>query len=1018
MKRLGIILLTLFGLLSVQTEAQTIYGYAIYGDVPYEYEDLRSNIEVSIPAVVSGQDIQGSSVYSTPVDQDGLAWTGQGLSGSHACQNYASLSIRFASDQTMTLTDKMVIHIKMKRTDDNTSGLVRLSMMHTTWGSRRLSFQIDNTNITTTATDFECAYSNPLTNFGYSTYGQDGMKGTNVSYPGGAGKELFRFEGANGEAFEITQIYIDADATSPDPVAPVAGDTDAPESLTLAASNILDKTVTLTASATDENSPISYTFYYKAAGDADFTEVAGAVAAASGADAVKVVSGLAPETNYSFKVIATDPSANPAETTISGIETLAAFKNRFYFFRAGDIPEIEGVNMVDLREGVGTTFQLNNMTKTSNVDYIHYALNGSWFSFNQNLSASTDMSIVEQSTWYLCIKMRTNLNQTSYNLRLNNAGECWMISSSNLPLECDGSWETLALPLSTSSKTLTFTASMTGTIFQMHANGSSASDYIDIEYAYLTDDASMDEKPAIVDNDAPTNFSVTEKDGATTYNSATLQLYAEDEDTPITYTINYVIKNSGDTPTETYVNGAQSTTVEKTITGLSPETTYTFSVVASDPNSNETEPEVIEITTEGFMATRYYLMRGNNTDPLPSSATLTSTLVNCNVSYGNNASRDNRTADYLSVTMPNNWTAIAFNPTATVDNMIDDDWYIVVRMRTTLSTSFDFDRFRLNLVNNGQNWYINNSDGDKPFGRDYNDGNWIVIKKKIGERRGGTNVPSTYLAASQIAAQVHIDNSLVAGERIDIDYIYFTNDISDIDPGTQFGKRIAITESDDNSSVLTANNGQTVEVDLTRSLTSESYNTFCVPFGMNAEQVETVFGAGAKIGKLNTARIKESDELYLGFAFVSEIEAGVPYIIQPANDVANPLISNVLIDNTASPTAIEDVVTFQGVINPTAIDAQSAESHTILLLGANNTLSWPNTSANIKGIRAYFETEAGVAPVARRARLGFDAEEVVTDVETADCQRSTANARKVLRDGQLLIIRDNEMYNMFGNRVQ
>ena len=146
---------------------------------------------------------------------------------------------------------------------------------------------------------------------------------------------------------------------------------------------------------------------------------------------------------------------------------------------------------------------------------------------------------------------------------------------------------------------------------------------------------------------------------------------------------------------------------------------------------------------------------------------------------------------------------------------------------------------------------------------------------------------------------------------------------------------------------------ETVDVDLVRSLSSASYNSFCVPFNMNAEQVEKAFGADAKLGKLDNARIKENDELYLGFAFVDALEAGVPYIIQPGSNVTSSLIHDVTISNALVPTVIDGVITFHGVVNPTEISAQSAEDHTILLLGAENTLSWPNTTANIKGMRAY-----------------------------------------------------------------
>lgn len=1008
MKRLFLSLIFASLGLFATTQAQTPAGYAIFGDVPYGYTDLRDNIEVSIPAVISGQDIQSSSVYSTPVDQSSLTFTGNGLSGGHACQNNSALSIRFASDQNMTLDDDMVIHIKLRRTDDNTSGLMRLSMIKGTWGVSRLSFQIANDELTTDISEYEFAYKNPLTSFGVSTYNQGQLIGNDVSYPGNNWKELFRFEAASGEAFEITQIYIDADATVPDPVEPAPGDVDAPTSLTLAASNIRDNSVTLTASATDANSPITYTFYYKAEGDADFTAVAGSVAAASGADAVKVVTGLAPETTYSFKVVATDPSSNSADYSISGITTLAAFKHRFYFFRAGDIPEIDGVVSVDLREGTGTSFQLNNMTKTGATEYIGYTLNGSWFSFNQNLSATTDMSIVSQSTWYLCIKMRTTINQNSFNLRLNNAGECWMISSGNLPLEHDGTWETLALPLSTSSKPLTFTASMTGTIFQMHANGSAASDYIDIEYAYLTDDPIAPEKPAIVDNDAPTNFTVTEKPAATNSGSTTLQLYAEDEDTPITYTIRYAVKNSGDTPTETSVNGAQGSTVEKTISGLAPETTYTFSVVASDPNGNETSPVELDITTAALAAQRYYLWRGDNSD-IPSTGGLTSTLVNCNVTYSNNTfTKDTRIDKYLSQKTTSTWFALDVTPSETVENDIDNDWYLVVRFRTNMNNNVFFgNRLQFNFVSGGNNFNISNGEWIT-----FNDGIWHTVSFRIGDHAG--TLPPSYLTSGTLAFQLHIGSQVVAGEYLDIDYIYFTNDISDIDTGTQTRKRIALNDAEDNKSVLSANNGQTVDIDLTRSLTNASYNTICLPFDLSAEQVETLFGAGTKIGKLHNAQ-KEGDELYLNFSFVNAMEAGVPYIIQPTTAVTTPMfLENVTISNTTQYSEFGGVK-FIGVFNPTPIELQSAEEHSILLLGANNQLSWPNTAANMKGMRAYFQTTSEIAHVARRAYFGFNETQTTTGI--GDVQESQ-QAVKVLRDGRVLIIRNNEVYDIFGARIQ
>ena len=686
---------------------------------------------------------------------------------------------------------------------------------------------------------------------------------------------------------------------------------------------------------------------------------------------------------------------------------------RYYFVRGGDLPVIDGVECVDLRATTYSAWGTSNITApTLDENGASFTLPNSWFAADLRPKAQC-MADVRRADWYLRMKFKTDASSlANQNLRINLSN-----GANNFHLTNDygdGEWHNITFSLDDAANTLrSFPVPANDIAFQLHANGSLNGSYFYIEYAYLTNDPDTDEKPAIVDEEAPANFSVTEKPAATTFSSTTLQLYAEDEDTPITYTISYAVKNSGDTPTEVSVNGSQGSTVEKTISGLAPETTYTFSVVASDPNGNETSPVVLDITTATLTAQRYYLWRGDNSD-IPSSASVTSTYVDCNVEFGN-SSRNAQATDYISATTRNSWIAITLKPKATVANEIDDNWYIVVRFRANLSNNvFGFNNFRLNLSNNAQNWYINNDDADKPFGRDYYDGQWIVLKKRIGYRRGGSAVPASFLVKDQVAVQLHVNANLIAGEFLDLDYAYFTNDISDIDEGTQSRRRIVLKDSQDNSSVLAARNGETVDVDLVRSLSSASYNSFCVPFNMNAEQVEKAFGVDAKLGKLDNARIKENDELYLGFAFVDAIEAGVPYIIQPGSNVTSSLIHDVTISNALVPTVIDGVITFHGVVNPTEISAQSAEDHTILLLGAENTLSWPNTTANIKGMRAYFQTTSAIAPVVRRARLGFEQTEVATDIHdlpTAD------NVAKVVRDGQLYILRDGEEYTVLGQHI-
>ncbi|MBQ6764422.1 MAG: fibronectin type III domain-containing protein [Paludibacteraceae bacterium] len=916
--------------------------------------------------------------------------------------------------------------------------------------------------------------------------------------------EILRICAAASESFEITQIYIKADETTPDPVPADPGDEDAPTDLTLSASNIQDKSVTLTASANDEASLISYEFFYKAEDDADFTS-AGTASAAPNANAVKVVSGLTPETTYSFKVIATDPSNNPANTTISNVTTASLIERRYYFFR-GDPASVslpsEGVISHDLRKGQtpGTNISANRVALTENKYYSRFMyVNDSWFSFDQSFRSSQDLSEVTQAEWYLVLKFRTTFSHNSFNIRLCNANECWQVSQTGekgqLSIDQTGEWNTLTLPLSSAMKTLNFTSSMSGNILQFHSNSTSTGMYLDIAYAYLTNNAaSVDDladnvAPAIssvVDGDKTTSsvvLTVTAsddsgedityivKEGATVLTSTpatgasgaataitvsglagtdhTLTVIARDAagneasqnkaitlpaavtppsnlvvttthtDKAVTFTMSaddsnaslvYAILDAADDAVlADNIAGTAGVNTVYTLKGLTPETAYSFKVQVTNAASLSATSDVINITTNALSEHRFYLTRGDNTGALPSGANLTSTLVNCNVTYSNNTfTKDTRIDKYLSQKTTSTWFALDVKPTETVANDIDDDWYIVVRFRTNMNDNVFFgNRLQFNLVSGGNNFNISNNEWVK-----YNDGAWHTASFRISNHAG--SIPASYLTSGQLALQIHIGNQVVAGEFLDIDYIYFTDDITSVDAGTQSLRRVVLKDNADNSAVLSAHNGETVDADLVRTLSSASYNSFCLPFDMSAAQVEEAFGAGAKIGKLNNAAI-EGDELLLGFGFVNSIEAGVPYLIQPEGAVANPFVENVTLANTEKPADFNDV-RFIGVLNPTEIQQESQENHSVLLLGPDNELTWANTTANMKGMRAYFKTGSTVSKVVRRARFNFEGEQVATGLD--EVQRDNVQCTKVIRDGQLYILHNGAMYNVQGVRVQ
>ncbi len=114
------------------------------------------------------------------------------------------------------------------------------------------------------------------------------------------------------------------------------------------------------------------------------------------------------------------------------------------------------------------------------------------------------------------------------------------------------------------------------------ANGNGADVYVDNLYLW---------REPSEDSVAPTALAVTVDEDATTYKSITLDLYAEDDCGTVSYDITY---GDGLTATAGGTSGATTTT---TISGLTAETEYTFSVVAYDINDNTTEAVTATATT-------------------------------------------------------------------------------------------------------------------------------------------------------------------------------------------------------------------------------------------------------------------------------------------------------------------------------------------------------------------------------------------------------------------------------------
>ncbi|MBR0196200.1 MAG: fibronectin type III domain-containing protein [Paludibacteraceae bacterium] len=203
-----------------------------------------------------------------------------------------------------------------------------------------------------------------------------------------------------------------------------------------------------------------------------------------------------------------------------------------------------------------------------------------------------------------------------------------------------------------------------------------------------------------------------------------------------------------------------------------------------------------------------------------------------------------------------------------------------------------------------------------------------------------------------------------------------------------------------------------ITVNMTRSLTSSQYNTFCLPFALTDAQLQEYFGAGYDLEEFVSSSL-EDDVLNLSFERKYALEAGKPYLLQPSVNVANPSFEGVTIAATSPDDQTSDsYISFHGTFAPTEL---AGGNKNLLFLGAGNELFWPASTGNIKAFRAYFEVKGAAQKAAKRARI-VQKENTTTGVDQVSAKFGESD--KLLRNGQLLIIRDNKTYNVLGQPVQ
>ena len=213
------------------------------------------------------------------------------------------------------------------------------------------------------------------------------------------------------------------------------------------------------------------------------------------------------------------------------------------------------------------------------------------------------------------------------------------------------------------------------------------------------------------------------------------------------------------------------------------------------------------------------------------------------------------------------------------------------------------------------------------------------------------------------------------------------------------------------------------------------FNTLTLPFNVFDLANSPLGGDNVEVYTFTDAAVENGTLVFdITKVTTNRLEAGVPYLIQWDN--TGEIMTRMYFtdidgwddDNTAE-TTNGTGVTYHGFYGKTHInDDTEGEQHLNLFLGGGNQLYWPNDgdneSAKMLGFRAWFrinDSSVSGAPVRRGmpATLRIVATPTAINETAADPSslQGGEGGRLVLRNGQLVIIRNGQTFSLNGQRL-
>ena len=288
------------------------------------------------------------------------------------------------------------------------------------------------------------------------------------------------------------------------------------------------------------------------------------------------------------------------------------------------------------------------------------------------------------------------------------------------------------------------------------------------------------------------------------------------------------------------------------------------------------------------------------------------------------------------------------------------------------------------------------------------------------------NLYTTYRTTYSFIGSIHFDyaGNLVAtagdsfeGLRLVVFSTPTNNNTTIIPARTKLtvSEKIVLLDTEDNQEIISNYTGIEKRISVDRSLTAGMFNTLCLPFAVSDFTGTPL--ENATVWQYNGAVVKgegNNKEIFLDFQEVTSTEAGVPYLVEPSNDITAPMdFPQATITVAEGSNVDNNNIMFCGILEPKELQAGNKS---ILFLVSNNNLAWANETAYMNGMRAYFKVNEPSLLTARTRAYIRREPTVATDMENITTPET--EIKKVIYNGSLYIIRGEEVYTIQGTRIQ